>query len=903
MGLWLALVELFHYLATVKLKYPYGMISEEMAKNSFASTASKNIGGLVGKSLMITLLLAVIISSTMGSFTPDNQTVPHDNLIIQGTVRNQPHDGFPSTQITARNLLGQIIATANTNSQGQYTLSIISTDINQLSQADINRAFPNPFSDRTNLIFTPRHTGIYTLRVTDLQGRIILTENHQIANHETVNFQISGLGIPGTYIATIQGSQEQATFRITQTVTNHHRSVTVSRNAHTKTLKNTPPSNSLILDYISEGHQPSDTTLNWASHTNVNKTLQVTPDTIITPYNIVVNNNQGLLVNNAQITVKPNQQATPILQGTTNPEGRFQGYIQQIQWKFQENTIKAITQLSTTIAAEQHQTSTRTDQFANPINLSETLTYIPILQYTLNLNLASTNPEKTPLRFRGYILHQTDTLAAQNFTGTQGTLSFQHTEPNINITIGARNIPHFQPNKTTTTITPTTNNNRTINTTPTTYTYDITGEVRHQNNNPAQATITTKGRNTNTNQQGTYTLQDIIRNTDNNNAPLTYNTTITATGNFETQTKNMTVTGQNQTINFTVPNPPPIIRQFRITPFTATNKTMPELTNTPFTLHIRTMSDNQVHSFTQQGNNPIEVTLQGYNDAEQIKMWHNGHYNATMNLSDLMIIEHNALDWRAPNIAQNRITREWTHQTTLDTLRTNIGQLTNPSYNNKLELYMPEYWYETNNGTLNFNSHTVMTMLADRTGYRNVIKNWKGNHVPHIEIMIFDYILDPADPWNNTNKIPQHRLNEMIDISQGIDQYAISATGRIRAPVIYTIVSSREDPAVQAAIARNWDYTNTTWREGGGQPGNTVTLDPTTKRIIRSSSNYPPNSALIDITEELKEQRIAGGNAPNNIPSTNFTYDTNGRLNKLGGTMVAISKAINTGTEILPANR
>lgn len=493
----------------------------------------------------------------------------------------------------------------------------------------------------------------------------------------------------------------------------------------------------------------------------------------------------------------------------------------------------------------------------------------PMIQYALIINLESNNPDKIPLSFRGYVLQEGDTLAVQNFQGTQGTLNFESTMSNMNVVVGARNIPHFGPTQKNATINPG-ENQETLNTNPIVYLYNVSGNVLYENSNPVQANVSAEGQNTNTNTQGAYSLVDIIRNTNTNNAPLTYTAIVSATGDFETQNKDITVDGQNKTVNFEVPNPPPVIREFNITPYTATNIPLPELTTIPFTLHIRTMSDNQVHSFTQQGNNPIQVTLEGYSDAEQIKMWHNGHSNASMNLSDLMIIEYNTLDWRAPNVAQNRIVREWEHGQTLDTLTTNIGHITNPAYKDQLELYMPEYWYETNNGTVNFNGNIVMTMLANREGTpANTIHNWKGNHVPYVERMIFDYILDPNDPWNNTNKISQEKLDEMINISQGIDQYAISATGRIRMPVVYTIVSAQEDPAVQAAIARGWDYTSSSWRQIG-QPDNGVTLDFATNRIRYGSSRYSPQSSLITITEEEHEKTAGSSNAPNNTPSTNL---------------------------------
>jgi hypothetical protein len=442
---------------------------------------------------------------------------------------------------------------------------------------------------------------------------------------------------------------------------------------------------------------------------------------------------------------------------------------------------------------------------------------------------------------------------------------------------------------------------------------NITGTTINTQNNPVtEANIKIKNEdteyaNTTTTSTGTFTTTipyQKYTNPENTTQALTIPANVYAEANKEGyQTTTTTPRNLEDLINFgeiTLSEIPQTFT-FSIKPYTMTNIPIEELTDQQFILHIKTTSDNQVHNFPQQGNNPIQVTLDGYTTQEQIKMWHNGHYTADMNLADLMVIEYTDLAWNAPTIAQNKPTRNWSHQQQLDTLTTTLSHLANPEWKDQLELYMPEYWYETNNGTVNFNDNTVMTMLADRTGYKNVIKNWKGENVPHMERLIFDFVRDPSDPWNNSNKITQEKLDEMINISQGIDQYAVSASGRIRLPVIYTIVSAQEDQAIQDAISRNWEYTNSSWRQVG-QPGNTVALDPATMRIRYGSSRYSLGVPSGDVLEEEHEKTIAGGNAPNNIPSTAYTYDLTGQLNKLGGTMMAVSSAVNTGTQVLPPN-
>ena len=494
------------------------------------------------------LLVMLFFSSAI--FAIQNPT----NVSIQGRVVNHPHGVFPSTTITAKNPnSGETLGSTQTDPEGYYQLDLSTVSSEELAfYYQLNIAYPNPFSDKINLEFTPQATGKYTLNVTDLAGRTIMTRQQELTNQETTTFEVSGLGTPGTYIATITGTQERETYKIIQTTSNDQRNVNITTNINTKTQQaiNT---NNILLEYLGEGHNHKDTTLTWNNHNNVNVVLQVTPKQVQTPYTILVNNTLGNVIPGAEINVYPNEETQTIIQGNTNQEGILNAIFEQTQWIYQTDTIQKINQLRTNADAAQHEPKQVISPYANPMNLEITLTHAPY-QYTVPINLESTNPDKTPLSFRAYVLQEGDTLAVQNFTGTQGTLNFEGATSNMNVVVGAINIPHFDETQKNATLT-TGENAQTLNTNPIIYSYNVSGNVLFENENPAQANVSAEDQNTNTNAQGTYSLVDIIRQTNTNNAPLTYNTEVTATGDFETQTKNILVDGANKTVNFTIPNP------------------------------------------------------------------------------------------------------------------------------------------------------------------------------------------------------------------------------------------------------------------------------------------------------------------------------------------------------------
>jgi hypothetical protein len=338
---------------------------------------------------------------------------------------------------------------------------------------------------------------------------------------------------------------------------------------------------------------------------------------------------------------------------------------------------------------------------------------------------------------------------------------------------------------------------------------------------------------------------------------------------------------------------------FTIKPYTFDNKEMNQVVNGSFTLFVKNTNTGVTESFTQSGTNPITINIEGTSTNDQLKIWQNHP-----ELADYTIIEDPSMAWNAPNIAQNHPLRNWTHGQPFDTLTTTITAMTNTAHQNK-EMYIPKYTYTANNQTVTFNGDTVMTMLASRaaSGYLNVIKNYKVSHAPHIENFIFNYIVPQnGDINNNSTPLPANDLNSILQIKEDINECATSASGRVRKPVIYTIVNSMDDPAIVAAIARGWDYSTGTWRQTATSPGNGIFIDTQNWRIKNGTNQTIPNSVAGDTWEESFEMDAGSGNAPGNVPSKVYTSAISGGNlvpSTLGHTMLAVAAASNPWTTVL----
>jgi hypothetical protein len=330
---------------------------------------------------------------------------------------------------------------------------------------------------------------------------------------------------------------------------------------------------------------------------------------------------------------------------------------------------------------------------------------------------------------------------------------------------------------------------------------------------------------------------------------------------------------------------------FTIKPYTMDNAEMTSVLAEPFTLHIKNKTKNQEYTFTQTGNNPLQISIEGHG-YDEIKMW-----NDHLELTDYTIIEHPGQDWREDNVAQNRPIRQWTHGEPRDTLTSTLSVLSNPDYKETMEMYIPRHNFATTYGNITFTGDTLMTMLAGRVGPNRIV-NWKADHVPHIDRMIWAYDFGTGAP------ITQDKIDQMINIAQNVDQATVSASGRIRMPIQYHVVNSMEDDIVTQASARGWDYTNRSWREAG-QVNNSISIDVENWRIQTGYATYPQIASPGQILEEEFEKTFGTGNAPNNTPSVAYIYAVDGEgiatPSLVGKTMGAVSATSNPWTEVLPA--
>jgi len=172
--------------------------------------------------------------------------------------------------------------------------------------------------------------------------------------------------------------------------------------------------------------------------------------------------------------------------------------------------------------------------------------------YTVALTIASSNASKTPLGFRGAILIGADTAAVSNFTGTNGQLVFTNASPTLNAKAVAINIPYHADAPAQNVALDGDDNFNFVADADVSY-FNVSGNVSDENTTPVSANVSSEGKNDDTDANGDYSIQNIERNRDANNKPLSYSIDVIATGGFDTQTKQETVDGTNKIVNFVTP--------------------------------------------------------------------------------------------------------------------------------------------------------------------------------------------------------------------------------------------------------------------------------------------------------------------------------------------------------------
>ncbi len=682
----------------------------------------------------------------------------------------------------------------------------------------------------------------------------------------------------------------------------------------------------VALNVSSTNHNPFNSVVPNVDQT-VNAVLEQLPEQWTTTINTYVENNmfnhplQGASV----VYVNPSTGGA-LTQGTTNASGNFNGSFSHEVWvnaTNPEQVIYAIPQVRIDASATQHASGTQT-----VANQNQNVNMVLVQQPTQMTTTITTTVQNDVFGYMmpganvSYLNPSNGSVLTQGTTNASGVFNnpFTHNVwihpadpgqviyavPEVQVNVSATQ--HASGTQTVT------NEDQTLELIlqqiPQNLNANVSGQVTNPNNQPINQVLVTAldpdnamMNNTNTNTQGNYSF---TLNYEAWNNPVNPEQSFTVPShfllNFEktgytmhtTEPKNFAPNiVHNQTLT-----PEAQTYTFSIHPYTATNKQVSEVTTQPFTFHVRTTSDNQVHSFTQSGNNPVQFTITGsYNPEEIVKFWHN---NPEGKFDQTLVLEHPNQDWTAPNIAQTNIVRNWFPGMPMDTLTTTLGNLSNPSYANLIEAYFPEQnlLSTTPNIYLPFSGDTIMTMFADRTGY-NTVKNWKYEPVPHVDRVIFLFRRIAGDPWNNSDPITPAQLQVINTVAQGIDQHLVSASGRVRMPVIYNYVNSQAD--AQEFTDRGWDYTTRSWYEIG-QPLNGVFLDPQNYRIKASSANFPPNSVQGDIYEEHHEALFAFGNGPNNMPSKYYT-SFNALPNDIGKTMIYMASMLDPFTPVLVWNQ
>jgi len=871
------------------------------------------------KNLIITATALTILNSF-------NEVRAMDQTIhVQGSGYNVPFNNNPIANVDVF-YKGELVGNTETNNDGSYNLTILLTK-NQEAKAQFQdlSAYPNPYTNNTNVDFSS--SGSTSISVYDIKGSLILQQNYELNGSYTLNLE--GLG-QGIRLVNIRSNNDSRTLKVIQQQKDYDPKMEIQKKSFEPVFKNVEL-DSLTFEFTSTGHDLYIVKEKPESSMVVDYVLQQYSETGIITKNTLTNDlifEEGI----PDVFVQyMDQDSTLLTEGNTNNQGLFEGSFSREYWVNWENNEDTIFNISPIKIKTNH--SNYMDQEMNAFN-DETTVLMSLEQITQNKNTSITTTTQNDI-FEymiqnanvSYINPNNNLILTQGVTNAQGIFngSFVHEfyinpanndtlflMPNVQIDVNAPyhdSISNIVPNQ-----------DQTINYVlmqiPENKSANVSGNVINTSNqplnnvlvsalNPDVVTINT----TNTNISGDYNFMLNYVLWENYSNPGTgftepeffklkfekpmYQTFVTNNKNFlPSVVHNQVLSLENQTY------------VFKIHPFTATNEQVSNVTNQPFAFHLKTVSDNVTHTFFQSGNNPVDFTITGsYFPNEVVKLWHN---NPEAKFDQTLVLEHPNQVWTVPNIAQNSPVRNWFPGMPMDTLTTTLSNLTNPSYANIMEAYFPEQNLHSTipNIYLPFSGDTIMTMWANRGATpSNTVKNWKYDSVPHVDRVIFTYRVITGDPWNNSNPITPAQLQAINTVAQGIDQHLVSASSRVRMPVIYNYVNNQAD--AQEFIDRGWDYVTQSYYQLG-TPTNGVLLDPQNYRIKYSNASFPPNSVQGDIYEEHHEALFAFGNGPNNMPSKQYTaMAINGDVvpNPVGQTMIYMASMLDPFTPVLVWNQ
>jgi hypothetical protein len=389
-------------------------------------------------------------------------------------------------------------------------------------------------------------------------GQLVYESQTNLISGQGVSLDIAGLGPAGIYYATIQGPASHETVRLVQATSNDV-AISVRNNAAISDRREprlkSAQQRKIYLEFVAHNHMAKDTILSWEDHQNLNVTLLQEKQQQAGNISIHVTSNPTAENLNGALIKIHNEHNDLLAQGETGSDGIFNTTITREFLSHEYDTIARYDEVMIMVSSPGHVSDTLTRRYQDNIVVHSILEQI-INQflYTVNTILTGEDPGKAPLGYRAYVLYQADTLVVKNIQGSTGALVFSSEKEVLEAEIGATNIPYFKSTKQNTLLAAGPNNIG-LTAEPLTFLYNVAGSVRYQNQEPVNATVSVGGESTQTNHQGQYILENIIRNTDVHNVPVTYTASVTATGDFETQTINITVDGSNKTVNFTIPDP------------------------------------------------------------------------------------------------------------------------------------------------------------------------------------------------------------------------------------------------------------------------------------------------------------------------------------------------------------